>query len=206
MRRANRSLRVVACLALGGGLLACEEKEGGTGADAGQESSTGGTGWTSGTGTEDGSSAETGTGESGTSATSEAETGEGPCGEGQTLCGDECVDLQTDDQNCGECGRTCRWVHALIETCEEGVCQPTWSSCFEQGTYLDCDEACEAEGETCVAQGCYQNNKTAYYFTSKAACDDVEGNGDFNGPCYQDFPGNWGANSWARCCCTDTPP
>jgi len=35
-----------------------------------------------------------------------------------TICGCGCVDLNTDDQNCGACGNAC----ATGETCSEGVC------------------------------------------------------------------------------------
>ena len=32
---------------------------------------------------------------------------DGPCGPGETLCGTECVDLDSDVNNCGFCGNAC---------------------------------------------------------------------------------------------------
>jgi hypothetical protein len=42
------------------------------------------------------------------------------CGEGLTLCGDYCVDVSEDTQNCGQCGYECRAPES--NTCYQGLC------------------------------------------------------------------------------------
>lgn len=46
--------------------------------------------------------------------------GETTCSAGSTLCGDACVDLGTDESNCGACGTTC----GERDTCVNGECLP----------------------------------------------------------------------------------
>jgi len=41
-----------------------------------------------------------------------------PCADGQTTCGGKCIDLQTNAQHCGDCGRAC----AEGRACEAGEC------------------------------------------------------------------------------------
>lgn len=43
-----------------------------------------------------------------------------PCEPGLARCGGRCVDLQTDEQHCGECGTTCD----ANATCDAGTCKP----------------------------------------------------------------------------------
>jgi hypothetical protein len=43
------------------------------------------------------------------------------CPTGTTLCNGNCVDLQSDPQNCGQCGNTC----ATDQSCEGGACLGT---------------------------------------------------------------------------------
>ncbi len=40
------------------------------------------------------------------------------CGGGEAACGDECVDVQFDDQNCGGCNKPCK----ADQSCELGIC------------------------------------------------------------------------------------
>jgi hypothetical protein len=47
------------------------------------------------------------------------------CEDPLVACGTECVDLQTDPNNCGECYNVC-----LAETCDAGVC-PTVKDCYK---------------------------------------------------------------------------
>lgn len=42
------------------------------------------------------------------------------CGPTQVACSNDCVDLQTDSENCGVCGKAC----APTESCERGLCDP----------------------------------------------------------------------------------
>jgi hypothetical protein len=50
----------------------------------------------------------TGTDEQGSSSTEGADGTDGnTCEEGRTLCDGECVDLDRDTRNCGECGQSC---------------------------------------------------------------------------------------------------
>lgn len=41
------------------------------------------------------------------------------CGQGQTCCNNQCVNLQTDRNNCGACGTTC----GSSVSCQSGVCR-----------------------------------------------------------------------------------
>jgi hypothetical protein len=47
------------------------------------------------------------------------------CSGGKTSCTNACVDLQTDDHNCGACGKTC----AGGQTCSGGACTSSTSGC-----------------------------------------------------------------------------
>jgi len=76
-----------------------------------------------------------------------------------TLCGDACVDLQTDSAHCGACEHAC----PTGARCSDGECQcaPGYSLC--EGECVDtalssrhcgqCDQACEA-GEGCFSGKC----------------------------------------------------
>jgi hypothetical protein len=44
-------------------------------------------------------------------------SGGDPCGMGERLCGMNCIDVTSDDMNCGDCGRDC-----LGGTCSNGLC------------------------------------------------------------------------------------
>lgn len=44
----------------------------------------------------------------------------GGCTGTQTLCGTSCVDLNTDDNNCGRCSHSCKG-----DGCDKGACKPT---------------------------------------------------------------------------------
>jgi hypothetical protein len=90
---------------------------------------------------------------------------DGPCGAGETLCGTECVDLDSDVSNCGTCGNAC----AEGEVCSRGTCssdcEPGLINC--SGSCVDtsmdaencgeCGNACEAPRNAepmCVAGEC----------------------------------------------------
>ncbi|MEZ4394965.1 MAG: hypothetical protein R3A48_28140 [Polyangiales bacterium] len=46
------------------------------------------------------------------------------CATGQTACSGTCRNLQTDNNNCGACGRVCGAVNGLATSCSAGVCRP----------------------------------------------------------------------------------
>jgi hypothetical protein len=116
------------------------------GTDCQEPTSLLGTGGTTGSG---GSSSE-GTG--GASAT---------CAEGLELCGEQCVDLSSDSDNCGECGVACR----ADEVCSQGECTSECAvgltQCDQECVNLDssilhcgeCGNSCR-EGQQCVAGEC----------------------------------------------------
>jgi len=66
------------------------------------------------------------------------------------------ADLQTDDQNCGECGNECAVILADTEWeaggCQAGVCGPTWIGCINGPE--TCEEFCTSGGTQCVEGGC----------------------------------------------------
>src|SRR5215217_920155 len=68
------------------------------------------------------------------------------CPEGQTRCGDRCVNLQTNERHCGSCSNRC----ASNQTCCKGRCvnlqrnERHCGSCFHR-----CDE-----GQECVSGEC----------------------------------------------------
>ena len=68
------------------------------------------------------------------------------CSEGQTRCGDRCVNLQTNERHCGSCGNRCR----STQTCCKGKCVNTQTNERHCGGCFDrCDE-----GKECVAGVC----------------------------------------------------
>jgi alpha-tubulin suppressor-like RCC1 family protein len=74
------------------------------------------------------------------------EDGELPCPGELTRCGDECVDLTTDDAHCGDCIEQCE----PSEECVDSICEPL--TCVTQGcpmgSYCDgalCQPGCDAD-------------------------------------------------------------
>ncbi len=67
-----------------------------------------------------------------------------PCEDGQTLCGDKCVDTLTDPEHCGGCNITCPYPQHAGPSCEGGECE--WSCLAgwvnSDGLY---DNGCECE-------------------------------------------------------------
>ncbi|GEM_PF-1040999 len=78
------------------------------------------------------------------------------CLKGQTLCSGQCVDLTSNDKNCGACGKTC----VAPQTCVKGVCKLVCSSgltnCANNCVDLRSDEHnCGACGHICLkGQSC----------------------------------------------------
>lgn len=79
------------------------------------------------------------------------------CLDGYQLCGDECVDVESNRDHCGECGNSCSGGGIA---CFGGACQ-----CVDDA-YTNCDGACidtSSSREHCGACGneCAQNEKCA---------------------------------------------
>lgn len=56
-----------------------------------------------------------------------------PCPSGETRCGEVCVDLLRNPENCGACNRPCSLPHTATSTCSGGcapsVCLPSYADC-----------------------------------------------------------------------------
>jgi hypothetical protein len=81
------------------------------------------------------------------------------CTSGQTCCSGACVDLQTDLDNCGRCGRPC----ASGENCVEGYCECPGPIC-PNGQCCPAKTCCVSESTTgpptgyhCIPQDRYPN-------------------------------------------------
>lgn len=70
------------------------------------------------------------------------------CDEGEAACGEECLDLEKDHDNCGACNNPCD----NDQVCEEGVCI----------RYLNCYVACD-EDDDCGAGICIRPGKCDAY-------------------------------------------
>jgi len=81
------------------------------------------------------------------------------CAAGEALCAGVCLDVTTDPENCGACGKLC----ADSEACLAGVCGCATGEtmcddwCTDTATDVDhcgaCGNVCE-DDETCVAGKC----------------------------------------------------
>ncbi len=83
---------------------------------------------------------------------------ESACDEGLTLCGEQCLDIMSDSQNCGRCNNTCT-VENGQATCQEGNCKI--GSC--DLPYHDCDQQ--------YSTGCESNSGTDN--NNCGSCDNV---------------------------------
>jgi len=126
------------------------------------------------------------------------------CGEGLTLCGDYCVDLRDDAQNCGSCGFECRgptanacfdgWCaciganHEVADECDAPtVCADEVGKCIlpDFGTAETCDEIdgipCKDPSKLCLGGWC-----TPWDCSHPEICDgldnDCDGHNDALGP------------------------
>ncbi len=76
------------------------------------------------------------------------------CANGEALCSDECVDVSSDDANCGECGNDCD----AADSCINATCSgPTaCGACIEAGPAACADEiaACDANPDCVSLRNC----------------------------------------------------
>lgn len=93
------------------------------------------------------------------------------CRADQALCGEQCVDLMTDGENCGSCGTRCLGPHGSALVCRGGTCVPPivcpegqvacrgthWPFCTDlmsdSRNCGRCDRSCWSGG-CCIAGAC----------------------------------------------------
>ncbi len=110
---------------------------------------------------------------------------DGPCNPGTTRCGDFCVDLQTDPDNCNRCGSGCAARANAVPACRLGACALTCAANFG-----DCDgnPANGCETPTNTATNCRLCGSACNFPNAMAMCTDTgcriggctEGFGDCN--------------------------
>ncbi len=92
------------------------------------------------------------------------ENGTCVCADDKTFCGDVCIDLKTDIDNCGECGKACAYGLSCINgkclgnTNCGGVSYNTATSLDHCGT---CNHRC-SDGTTCIDGECVAGSGPAY--------------------------------------------
>jgi hypothetical protein len=124
------------------------------------------------------------------------------CPDGLTECNGECVDLNTDVNNCGECGNLCEFPHAEAScvdgVCVMGACHEGWYDCNllpEDGCETDlvadnqncgeCGNACE-DGQYCMGGKCVQECPDGFVDCG-GGCIDVNGDNIHHcGDCFQE--------------------
>ncbi|MBN1611735.1 MAG: SUMF1/EgtB/PvdO family nonheme iron enzyme [Polyangiaceae bacterium] len=142
-------------------------------AEAGVQAGASGVAGAAGSEGEGGASGGTAGGDTGGRATGGLEPGAGGSAgtagstESCTMCGDECVDLESNRDHCGQCGRACTMDQVATRQCEDGLCvsqcRAGWGNCYQpEGS--DPDDGCETEilkdpshcggcGRACVTGG-----------------------------------------------------
>jgi hypothetical protein len=93
-----------------------------------------------------------------------------PCELPEISCDGICIDVTSDDANCGACGNECAVV-LDAGGCVGGECSPTWSSCVVAADPLtSCTDLCQAEGfEACAL--CGPSSLSVIWFTSPMNCE-----------------------------------
>jgi hypothetical protein len=108
---------------------------------------------------------------------------------GDAACDGVCIDLKSDAQNCGACGRLCD------SPCDQGRCNGR-APCFPVTASTTCAAHCATLGSACG-----DCSNAAIAWATEAECDSSS---PIN---YTTFEGCgtelWsGSDSWAMCCCT----
>jgi hypothetical protein len=108
-------------------------------------------------------------------------------------CGGACVDLSSNQSNCGHCGNTCDGA----AQCKQGVCvAPRWSTCFAgvPVSNYTCAQACQDDSKTC-SNSC-DGSAGFQSFGSFADCQ-LSASVESTGACADSLPGGP-----FRCCCS----
>ncbi|PRP99659.1 hypothetical protein ENSA7_62990 [Enhygromyxa salina] len=86
-----------------------------------------------------------------------------------------------------------------VGECKQGLCTPTYGECATQSNISTCAEACEAQGSSCVANGCA--GSTYRLYSVLEWCEDPDRIGlAFEHEC--DDAIDWQVNQAVQCCCT----
>lgn len=118
------------------------------------------------------------------------------CAEG-SACDGECIDVDFDGANCGQCGKTCK------DACGNASCLPVHGECINVDSgYASCDAYCVSIGEACVENGC-EFDATIRAYGSIGVCMDDIGRTSISEPCDTVQPWTVGRQA-VQCCCSDT--
>jgi hypothetical protein len=140
--------------------------------------------------------------------------GANDCPDEEISCNDTCIDPQTDDQNCGECGKACLIQYSQAKDskftggCEMGGCTPTWSPCFKR--YANCEDVCTAltgGDAVCDNHACVSGAEApvaGLLWDDEQGCEDISPElarfGSWTESCQTDF--ELEEDQYVRCCCT----
>ena len=128
-------------------------------------------------------------------------------GAGLTACGDQCVDLVTDEANCGLCGRAC----AKGQECINGTCGCAWGQTYCEASAAcvttssdkshcgSCDKACRAT-ELCQNGQCACPNWNETFCAETGACTSIYDNDAHCGACGHACPAGTHCSSNACVC------
>jgi len=111
------------------------------------------------------------------------------CGDGETQCGNACVDLAHDERNCGACGRRCRSGDLC---CPDGCrdAKTDEENCGACGNHCDTGEGC-ANG-SCVDLTTDPLNCGAIGHVCKHGSPCTSGVCDYRDACRVVYDGDWG--------------
>jgi hypothetical protein len=104
--------------------------------------------------------------------------GECECRPGLVRCDGECVDLRTDDDDCGSCDSACVGPATRGDTCRDGHCTwgcgegetrcgPDGGSCVSEGSMLSDPLNCGGCGEVCDTDEICLSGSCTWYFIGR---------------------------------------
>lgn len=130
----------------------------------------------------------------------ESDTEGNPCTEPETLCNGECINLSSDDNNCGECGNTCK-VAPNTGGCFEGACTAVWSECIDAANPVPCSDVCQSEGLAgCMTAACGRFQASLEWYTFASECEAGNFSSEVQSDACEAQPSSIN-DSYYRCCC-----